>query len=745
MKKSGFMSVAGNEEGDSMQEHKSLNILIVEDSAMVGKVLVDTFVKLGHTCDLATSVAEARQKLNNNQYELATLDLNLPDGLGTDLLKEFDVFSDGDTQVAIYTTDKYALTPELLSQYNILDYYVKDGTIIKTVNDIDRLYHRRLKNTQSKVLIIDDSSTVRLMLRMILENRSYGVIEAASAKEGLEMIKNDKPDMVILDLVLPDMHGSKVLEKIKSGPKYIDLPVLVLSGSEPSEVMSKVYKLGASDFVKKPFVYEEILLKVDFWVDYYRKNTELRAERKLLKEYQDAVDRSSMVSKSDINGNITFVNDAYCEASGYSRDELIGQAQSIDNHPDMPKETYTDLWNTIQDKKPWHGIVKNSKKDGGYYYVDMVVNPIIDYEGNIVEYISIRKDVTELEEMKNRLKDELHATADNFKDALLLSKQYELAIDESNILSRTSANGRIIYVNDEFCEITGYSREEVIGQNHKKMKHPDTPKEVIENLWETITAGKIWKGLIKNQKKSGEAYWVDSVILPIKDHQDNIIEYMAIRHDVTELLNLHEEIENTQRELIYRMGEAAESRSKETGNHIKRVALISKLLGEKYGLDEKSCDILFTASPMHDIGKIAVPDAILKKPGPLTDEEWVTMRRHAENGFDILNGSDRPILKAAATISLEHHEKWDGSGYPDGKKGEEIHIYGRITAIADVFDALSSDRCYKKAWELERVIELFEEEKGKHFDAELVDLLLGSIDEFSQILETYKDVYVDEQ
>ncbi len=728
-----------------MQEHKSLNILIVEDSPMVSKVLSDTFIKLGHTCEVANSVEEARKKLTSDQFELVTLDLNLPDGSGTDLLKEFDIFSEGDTQVAIYTADKYALTPELLSQYNILDYFVKDGTIIKTVNDIDRLYHRRLKNTRSKVLVIDDSSTVRLMLRMILENRSYGVIEAASAKEGLAMIKEHKPDMVILDLVLPDMHGSKVLEKIKSSPKHIDLPVLVLSGSEPSEVMSKVYKLGASDFVKKPFVYEEILLKVDFWVDYYRKHVELQAERKLLKEYQDAVDRSSMVSKSDINGNITFVNDAYCEASGYSRDELIGQAQSVEYHPDMPQETYADLWKTVQEKKPWHGIVKNKKKDGGYYFVDMVVNPIIDYEDNIIEYISIRKDVTELEEMKNKLNDELHATADNFKDALLLSKQYELAINESNILSRTSSTGRIIYVNDEFCEVTGYSRDEVIGQNHKKLRHPDTPKEAIENLWNTITSGKIWKGLIKNQKKNGEAYWVDSVILPIKDHKGNIIEYMAIRHDVTELLNLHEEIENTQRELIYRMGEAAESRSKETGNHIKRVALISKLLGEKYGLDEKSCDILFTASPMHDIGKIAVPDAILKKPGPLTDEEWVTMRRHAENGYDILNGSDRPILKAAATISLEHHEKWDGTGYPDGKKGEEIHIYGRITAIADVFDALSSDRCYKKAWELERVIKLFEEEKDKHFDGKLVNLLLGSIDEFSQILETYKDTYVEEK
>ncbi len=717
-----------------------LKVLVIEDSPLISKVLTDTFIKLGYVCDQASTLHESRQKLKTKRYDLITLDIHLPDGEGDSLLEEFDT-SDMNTQVVIYTADQSKFKRDHLFKYGILDYFVKDSTIVKTVYEIDRLYKRRLKNGENTVLVIDDSSTIRLTMQILLENRNYHVLQASTGKEGLEVLAKNSIDMVVLDLVLPDRDGSKILEKIKSNPKYIDLPVLILSGSEPSEVMSKVYKLGAADFVSKPFVFEELLLKVDFWVDYYRKAKELEAEQKLLKEYKDAVDRSNIVSKSDLQGRITFVNDAFCKISGYSKEEMIGKPHSIVRHSDMPSETFKDLWETISAKKPWFGIVKNRKKDGGHYYVDTAISPIVDYQGNIQEYIAVRKDITEMEEIRQKLQQELNATADSFEEAMVLSRQYELAINESNILSRTSVRGRIIYVNDEFCKVTGYSRDEIIGKAHNLFRHPDTPREMIVNLWDTIKAGRIWKGLIKNRKKSGEPYWVDSVILPIKNSKGEIIEYMAIRHDVTQILELHEEIEHTQRELIYRMGEVAESKSKETGNHIKRVALMSKLLAEKYGLDERESDILFTASPMHDVGKIAIPDAVLKKPGPLEDDEWEVMKGHAMVGYDILKGSDRPILKAAATISKEHHEKWDGSGYPEGLSGEDIHIYGRISAIADVFDALSSDRCYKKAWDMDRIVELFKEERGRHFDPKLVDILLDSLDEFAAIRESYKDSF----
>ena len=210
--------------------------------------------------------------------------------------------------------------------------------------------------------------------------------------------------------------------------------------------------------------------------------------------------------------------------------------------------------------------------------------------------------------------------------------------------------------------------------------------------------------------------------------------------DITESVNLHEEIEKTQKEIIYTMGEIGETRSKETGNHVKRVAEYSELLALEYGISEEEAQMLKMASPMHDIGKVAIPDSILNKPGRHTTEEFKVMQTHSTLGYEMLNKSERPIIKAAAIVAHEHHEKWDGSGYPNGLIGDKIHIYGRITAIADVFDALGSKRVYKEAWELDKILELFEKEKGKHFDPDLVDIFFNKLDQFLEIRDKYKDI-----
>ncbi|MCD6433899.1 MAG: HD domain-containing protein [Sulfurimonas sp.] len=210
-------------------------------------------------------------------------------------------------------------------------------------------------------------------------------------------------------------------------------------------------------------------------------------------------------------------------------------------------------------------------------------------------------------------------------------------------------------------------------------------------------------------------------------------------------VKLTNEIEDTQKEVVFTMGAIGESRSKETGNHVKRVAAYSKVLALAYGMDETEAELLKQASPMHDIGKIAIPDAILKKPGRFNNEERAIMDTHAELGFSMIKNSQRPLLKAAAIVAYEHHEKYDGTGYPRKLSGEKIHIYGRITAIADVFDALGSDRVYKKAWKNERIFKLFKEERGKHFDPTLVDLFFENLDEILKIREFFKDNYVEKK
>ena len=202
---------------------------------------------------------------------------------------------------------------------------------------------------------------------------------------------------------------------------------------------------------------------------------------------------------------------------------------------------------------------------------------------------------------------------------------------------------------------------------------------------------------------------------------------------------LQEEIKATQREIIFTLAETGEMRSKETGYHVKRVAEFSYLFAARYGMSEEEAELIKLSAPMHDIGKIAIPDAILLKPGKLTPEEWQIMQSHASLGYEMLKHSERRLLKSAAVIANEHHEKWNGEGYPNGKKGEDIHIYGRITAMADVFDALGNARVYKPAWELDRIVKLFKEEKGHQFDPKLVKVFLDNLDDFVKIKETYKD------
>ncbi len=214
---------------------------------------------------------------------------------------------------------------------------------------------------------------------------------------------------------------------------------------------------------------------------------------------------------------------------------------------------------------------------------------------------------------------------------------------------------------------------------------------------------------------------------------------LAYITDVTELIELNKAIEDTQRDIIYAMGEIGETRSKETGNHVKRVSHYSETLALLYGLSEEESARLKMASPMHDIGKVGIPDAILNAPRKLSVEEFEVMKTHAVLGFDMLKSSHKPILQAAAIVAHEHHECFDGSGYPRGLEGEDIHIYGRITAVADVFDALSSKRVYKKAWPLADVLAYFDQESGRCFDPVLVKLLVDNLHTFVQIGNRYTD------
>lgn len=288
----------------------------------------------------------------------------------------------------------------------------------------------------------------------------------------------------------------------------------------------------------------------------------------------------------------------------------------------------------------------------------------------------------------------------------------------------------------------GMNGYEVCREIKKGKRHSDLPVIFItaradeESVVEAFDAG--GQDFISKPFNSAELMARVKTHLKLKAFEDS--QQVLINNALAELKILNKEIIETQKEVIFTMGSIGETRSKETGQHVKRVAEYSRLFALLSGLDEYEADLVAMASPMHDIGKVGIPDSILNKKGRLDEQEFEIMKTHVTIGYDMLKHSERPIMRTAAIIALQHHEKWDGSGYPSGLAGDAIHFYGRVTALADVFDALGSERCYKKSWPDEKIFSLLKEQSGKHFDPTLVDMFFENQQKFFEIRSRYKDV-----
>lgn len=233
------------------------------------------------------------------------------------------------------------------------------------------------------------------------------------------------------------------------------------------------------------------------------------------------------------------------------------------------------------------------------------------------------------------------------------------------------------------------------------------------------------------------------VLLRIHNMLETRMYYKAQRQRAdlleVEVLKRTQEIRDTQVEILRRLGQAAEFRDNETGAHIMRMSHYSYALAMAAGFSESAAEMLLIASPMHDIGKIAVPDHILLSPGKVTPEEFEIIKEHSSAGFKLLDGHPSELMRLAAKIALSHHEKWDGSGYPNGLSGEAIPIEGRVVALADVFDALTSERPYKKAWSVEQTADFILAQAGKHFDPRLAKLFVDNLDEMLRIKAKFPD------
>ena len=256
-------------------------ILVIEDSRIINNVVTRELKKFKFNVTQAFNFKEAKESLENNNYNLIILDLHLPDGEGSELIANIQSLTK--TKVVVLTSLQDEQLREELFQYGILDYIIKDKNLIYSIFEIVKIIQNIIAKNKEKVLIIDDSKFICKQVKTILEPRNYKLTSAYSAKMALEKLREDDFKLIILDMELPDMHGSKLLEIIRKNKKFIGVPIIVLSGTSTPEIVRNVLKNGANDFLKKPFVFEEFILKIDLWVDYFKKSKELDEQKLKLK------------------------------------------------------------------------------------------------------------------------------------------------------------------------------------------------------------------------------------------------------------------------------------------------------------------------------------------------------------------------------------------------------------------------------------------------------------------------------
>ena len=324
----------------------------------------------------------------------------------------------------------------------------------------------------------------------------------------------------------------------------------------------------------------------------------------------NSLNNAAIVSEADLQGNITFVNDEFCRISQYDREELIGQNHRILKSGHQPDELFDDLWATISQGKVWQGVVKNKKKREGYYWVATTITPILDAEGKPYKYVGVRFDITEQKEQEQRITqameeaqaqeeelrqntEELQSTHEEMQRLNIEMEGQLNSLNNAAIVSEADLQGNITFVNDEFCRISQYDREELIGQNHRILKSGHQPDELFDDLWATISQGKVWKGVVKNKKKREGYYWVATTITPILDAEGKPYKYVGVRFDITEQKEQEQRITQAMEEAQAQEEEIRQNAEELQATHEEMSRISSQMEGQLNAINRSNAVIEF--------------------------------------------------------------------------------------------------------------------------------------------------------
>ncbi len=576
-----------------------------------------------------------------------------------------------------------------------------------------------------RLLYVEDDTATREELAMILEPWLGELHVASDGQAGLALFAEKRPDIVVTDIQMPKLNGLVMSTRIRE--IVPGQPIVVVSAYNDVEYLFKALELGIDHYATKPVNVELLLKKLATMANAILAIREREHNQNLLSQYKMLVDQSAIVCKFTPDGRITYVNDKLCELSGYLPEDLLGHDFAELNHESEPPENARNTLEQLRCGTRWTGIVRKRSRAGELLVVESSLVPILDGHGVVTEVVSLDVDVTERYKVYENLVETLSTSNRSFAEQHHFFAEFKRALELGSCICVTDRQHRIISTNQQFDTLIGYRAGELKGR-HVGVIMPDATADRCLDQVQLANKEHFASRSARFLGSNGQELQFSVGFVGVHNAAGEVESIIMICQDISESTRLSREIAETQRELLFMLGEVVETRSLETGQHIRRVAQVARFLAIKAGLSEEAADLVEMAAPMHDIGKVGIADAILNKPGKFDRAEFEEMKKHADIGFRILGNVERPLMGVAAAIAHEHHERFDGLGYPNGIKGADISLEARIVSIADVLDALSSSRSYKNAWDDQRIRAYFLAQRGLQFDPDLVDTLLSHWD-----------------
>jgi PAS domain S-box-containing protein/putative nucleotidyltransferase with HDIG domain len=597
----------------------------------------------------------------------------------------------------------------------------------------------------ASILVVNDNAAQRLAISVMLAPLDLAIVEADSGRAALRAVLDSTYAVILMDVRMPVLDGYETARLIRERGGADLTPIIFFTayGRDDTETLT-AYASGAVDFIFTPVRPEVLRAKVSAFTTLFSQKRELQRSVDSVSALNGALRESEARARTvlqnvadgivmaDEHGVIESFNASAQRRFGYDEAAVCGQLLELlvaTDQRDAVAAARAALPCTVSGGElPAQTMETVGRcQDGSTFPMELSLSRMALGERTLlvgcIRDISARKEQADREEQRTQaLRREAQRDRVTFEEAPIGSLI-------------TGRDGLIERVNQEICRMTGRTPQELVGTHHSTLAHPED-RDHTTNAIAALLDGNV--DSLRYEKRflhrSGHVIEGRVALTAIRDEAREVVQFFAQIEDVTEARRTTRALEQAQFEMLARLAAAAEFRDDDTGQHTRRVGDLSFAIAERLGLPAAQLELIRLAAPLHDVGKIAIPDSVLGKPGKLTADEFTLMKTHTTVGAKMLTGSGFALLDVAGQIALTHHERWDGTGYPAGLAGDAIPIAGRIVAVADVFDALTHARPYKIAWTAADATAEMRTQSGRQFDPQVLTAFL-SLDRAATVSE----------